>query len=168
MGTLNLASTDQVVLWENELCGQISDGRWENSTPKDHWKPWCRCFVGVDRENLGRDFYVNRDKYNFTASDFLDLLSKRMILYVKLNRIFGFEKAKLVSRFYDLHGNWEGYPLYKGKFWDEQRQKLRNFLVEYDLNLDDLRLGVEEESYSLTDLKKDLKQIKEIMKIRRM
>ena len=35
--TLNLANPAQLVLFNEELAGQISDGVWENSRPFEHW-----------------------------------------------------------------------------------------------------------------------------------
>jgi len=46
-GTMTLPSRTAVALWVNEICGQISDGTWENSSPRNHWQFWCRLDVVV-------------------------------------------------------------------------------------------------------------------------
>ena len=38
---IGFANQAQVILYMCELCGQISDGHWENSKPYDHWKIPC-------------------------------------------------------------------------------------------------------------------------------
>jgi putative component of membrane protein insertase Oxa1/YidC/SpoIIIJ protein YidD len=48
---MTLNSATAVALWTNEICGQISDGMWENSTPHDHWQFWCRLNVAVGPES---------------------------------------------------------------------------------------------------------------------
>lgn len=68
----------QLVLWKTEIKGQLSDGQWENATPMDHWKPWCRATAIVDENNVGRNFFPRREKYNLTAPDFLDAVGDRM------------------------------------------------------------------------------------------
>jgi putative component of membrane protein insertase Oxa1/YidC/SpoIIIJ protein YidD len=50
-GTMTLNSRTAVALWTNEICGQISDGMWENSTPHDHWQFWCRLNVVLGPES---------------------------------------------------------------------------------------------------------------------
>lgn len=83
MTTLRLRNTAQKTLWECELQGQLSDGRWENSRPMDHWMPWCKAEVVVDPEHVGRDFFVRRDGYCFTERDLLSIIGDRMLEYVR-------------------------------------------------------------------------------------
>jgi len=82
-GTLRVRNIAQKVLWEQELSGQISDGHWENSTPNSHWKPWCSAQVVVDPEHVGRDFWAQRESYNFSDKRLLDVVSDRMLEYVR-------------------------------------------------------------------------------------
>lgn len=84
MGTLRLRNLAQKVLWEQELTGQISDGRWENSRPFDHWVAWCDADVVIDPDNVGRDFWVKRDGYCFTEKDLLSIIGDRMLEYVRV------------------------------------------------------------------------------------
>lgn len=82
-GTLRLRNVEQKVLWDFELSGQISDGRWENSRPYDHWEVWCRAEVVVDPYNVGRDFYAKRDGYCFTERELLEIVGERMLNAVR-------------------------------------------------------------------------------------
>jgi hypothetical protein len=85
MGTLRFRNLAQKVLWDQELSGQISDGRWENSKPYDHWEYWHRdVTVVVDPENVGRDFWVKRDGYCFTEKELLETIGERMLEAVQV------------------------------------------------------------------------------------
>lgn len=83
MTTLRVRNLAQKILWDDELCGQISDGRWENSSPRDHWEPWGRCEVVIDPDNVGRDFYARRDGYCFTEKELLSIIGERMLESVR-------------------------------------------------------------------------------------
>lgn len=77
----------QRVLIQKELAGQISDGFWENSAPRDAYKDWAfatkaRPSSGIQiviGENLGRNFYAKKSNYNFTNKQFLEWQSDDML-----------------------------------------------------------------------------------------
>lgn len=85
MPHLNVRNRAQQVLFEKELKGQISDGMWENTRPDDHWQVWSGATIRVaeSAETLGRNFYAQKDNYNFTSRDLLDVVGDRMIEYVR-------------------------------------------------------------------------------------
>jgi hypothetical protein len=83
MNTLAVRNQAQKILFDEELSGQISDGAWENSTPHDHWRPWCDAEVVVDPANVGRDFYAKRDSYGLDRRDLLDIIGDRMLASVQ-------------------------------------------------------------------------------------
>ena len=83
MATLRVRNEAQKVLWVHELTGQLSDGRWENSKPNNHWRPWSDADVVVDPTNVGRDFYAQRDGYCFTEKDLLSIIGDRMLELVR-------------------------------------------------------------------------------------
>lgn len=80
---LRVRNAAQKAMWDEELSGQISDGRWENSRPDGHWVPWCEATVVVDPEHVGRDFDVRRDGYCFTEKELLSIVGERMLGYVR-------------------------------------------------------------------------------------
>lgn len=41
-GTIVLPTITACAIWDCEVTGQLSDGTWENSSPRDHWKFWTR------------------------------------------------------------------------------------------------------------------------------
>jgi len=76
--TIRVRTQAQKWLLENELKGQISDGKWENSGPQEHWMPWSSATVVVDPDNVGRNFYAQKDNYQLNASELLEIVGDRM------------------------------------------------------------------------------------------
>jgi len=77
--TMTLASPTAVALFVNEFCGQISDGMWENSGPRDHWKFWCHVNVelGVRSEMKDVNGLCKKNGYNFAA--LIPIVGDRML-----------------------------------------------------------------------------------------
>lgn len=149
---IRFATEDQAVLFNAVIRGQLSDGFWENSRPYGHYKLWCNATVEVGKQP-GRNFIPDKDNYNLADKELLDVVGQRMINYVKLARRFGSNKVKVLDYFLDLDGNFRGAPTYSGDFWDEIRAKLA---------LEDaaaVKACVEEDSYTLRDLRKDLREM---------
>lgn len=78
--TIYFENNLQASLFKHELAGQISDGYWENSSPRDHWQRVCRAQVTVDAqnprvENEGSYFLRN---YNFANKELIDCVGDRM------------------------------------------------------------------------------------------
>jgi hypothetical protein len=82
--TINFRTLSQVILFECEIKGQLSDGYWENSRPHDHWKVPCSATarVATNPELIGASFYPTR-KYNFAARELLEAVGDRMAYFVK-------------------------------------------------------------------------------------
>lgn len=57
----NMAS---YLIYEFELSGQISDGKWENSRPYDHWKWVCHTEPKIDKNKIGYEGPIHRMKYS--------------------------------------------------------------------------------------------------------
>lgn len=97
--TLHLANPAQVVLFTEELSGQISDGVWENSSPFNHWTwvPGREEVTAVkDGELLGLAYdatyggethkgmrFTPPRRYNFCNSLLIEVCGERMIESVK-------------------------------------------------------------------------------------
>ena len=97
--TLKLATSAQVVLFNEELAGQISDGVWENATPWAHYK-WVpgrdRVSVAKDGELVGLFYdatyggelhkgvrFTPPRRYNFCNSLLVEVCGERMIEAVR-------------------------------------------------------------------------------------
>lgn len=92
MSIIAFQNQDQLVLWQTEIRGQISDGYWENAKPHNHYRDWCNAEAIVDEQNPGIDFYPVRQRYNLTAPELLDAVGERMAYRVAMARRFGHEK----------------------------------------------------------------------------
>jgi hypothetical protein len=160
-GTLTVASVTQAALFAYELSGQISDGHWENSRPMNHWKPWC-CAVHVAKpgEKLGRNFYAQRDRYNFCSRDLLEAVEKRMITYARIATAYGFEHVETLEQVFDDNGNFRGLPSYEGEYYDGVRESLKRY------DLEEVQARVAAVPYGHKELIKDLRALKQTIKMR--
>ena len=160
MYTINFRNAIQLVLWNHQLCGQISDGMWENARPHDHYKIWCVAKAQVNPENLGINFYGAKTNYNFTSIELLDAVGARMITTVRL-----YEYCKdidLVEKLAYLFEDdrWVGLPMYKGTYYDD----IRAVLNKQDLLA--IKSFVENHSFDKKDLRAELRDMKQIIKMR--
>lgn len=93
VATITFASATQLALFTNELCGQISDGHWENSGPRDHWIFWYRLDHAIG-ENVGvvtnksyrawDESGCRKNNYNFMSAELLDCVGDRMLKTARL------------------------------------------------------------------------------------
>jgi len=161
-GTLTVRNIEQAGAWL-ELDGQISDGHWENARPGNHWTPWCSATVVVAKPGgaVGRDFYARRSTYNFTDKRLLDVVGLRMLGIVRIARSCGIDVAQALEHDVDCEDgriDWNGSEGYTGAYWDQKRVTMAAMdHVAIDAALDD-------ESYTMTDLRRDLKDLKEIIR----
>lgn len=162
MNTITFRTHDQKVLFDHELRGQLSDGHWGDTTPHDHWKPWCQAetVVGPD---VGVNFWARKSNYNFLAGDLLDVVEGRMRRAVIVARLFGADAIDLVSSLYGACGAeaWSGLPRYEGEYWDKKRAAIQALADKFQIDVDRIeRIMIEEErSYTSADLRRDLKEM---------
>lgn len=107
--TLRVATRAQKVLFEEELVGQFSDGKWENLEQKDwenggqaHWMIWSDAQVILDPSNVGRNFRAGKDNYQINAKDLLDVVGDRMVQSVKDAGVTSYTEARMASDLRDL------------------------------------------------------------------
>jgi len=79
---IQLPTVSQRALWQHEICGQLSDGMWENSKPYDHWKFWCDLEVVSGPPLVVSNARCRKTGYNLTS--LLEYVGDRM---VKLGRL---------------------------------------------------------------------------------
>lgn len=157
MGTIYFRTVEQAILWENEICGQLSDGKWENTRPYNHWKPWCNAKVEIS-VRAGRDFWAQKTSYRLDDPLLLEIVGERMKAYVKLGRAFGRENVKDTHYFVDLDGKFRGLPDFKGEHYDKIRERLSA------LDLEKVKAVLDADSYTDRDLRDDLHEMKMAMK----
>jgi BRCA1 C Terminus (BRCT) domain len=80
-GQIRFANKVQVWLWEGEISGQISDGMWENASPSNHYKAFWDVEVGVGAP--GMTGVYPRKKYDFSRADLLSVVGDRMLFTAK-------------------------------------------------------------------------------------
>lgn len=69
-GTMVLPTHSATALWVHEIKEQLSDGHWENSTPRNHYSFWCSLTVTVEpwcEPKVVTDGYALRTNYNLRA-----------------------------------------------------------------------------------------------------
>lgn len=113
---LKVATPAQKFMFNNEFCGQISDGMWENTQPYDHWEVWCDAHVEVDPDNIGRNFYAKKDNYALNSKQLLDVVGDRVLfglnLLAQLPILADMESGRLPESAYDYRhavANREGF-----------------------------------------------------------
>ena len=156
----------QAVLYEIELCGQISDGHWENASPRDHYKCMCDAHVRYEGrrkdEEAGVQGFRPRRRYNFAAKPLLDVVGTRMLAYARLAKAgLPLEMIRLIERgVIDLYGavRTEIRDDLTGPYWD----KLRTLVAV--LNTEAIRaIATDEAAYSMADLRSDLRSMSAIV-----
>lgn len=166
MTTLNVRNAEQKVLFEQEIRGQISDGYWENARPFDHHRPWSKCQVVVDPDNIGRDFYAMKNNYGLNSKNLLDCVGDRMLTYVNM--------LKLLPTLADFEGHLpESLSVYK-LYVERGERNDSSWAIEKVCNWWDAGLTAEivkeaelHQHYTMKDLRKDLADLKKAFKIKR-
>jgi hypothetical protein len=164
--TINFANKNQVILYEEELKGQISDGHWENSRPNDHWMPMTNAKAQVGSP-LGPNFFPRR-RYNFASGELVSVVGDRMVFYVKLfNTYPSFHKHKEIY--------WDGEAFWRESGSDSayHRSKLNKIVNALGILKDEYEetiAALEKEyqkilsyPYSKGDLMRDLKEMSRIV-----
>lgn len=80
--TLRVRTQAQKIMLEKELKGQISDGHWEN-TANTGWQQWTDAQVIVDPDNVGRNFWAQKDNFQLNSSALLSIVGDRMTEQVR-------------------------------------------------------------------------------------
>lgn len=157
---IKFANPEQVILYEMELKGQISDGHWENSGPRDHWHDMCDAEARCDGDGETGVFgFRPRRKYGFASASLLSVVGTRMLNYVRMHQVLGYtlEQIRTAQHFFDLDGNFVGAPTYEGKYWDDVREQLKAFDAEA------VRRATEHGGYSMERMKRDLREMSEVV-----
>ena len=161
MKTLTFNSSIHKLLFVNELCGQISDGMWENTRPFNHWEDWSDCEVVVG-DNVGRDFHAVKDNYNLNSKLLLECVGDRMIGMVKIHLSLPFA-SDYACKYIGKYGVDEIIEYAKeNDYWS----KVLNKCLE-SASIEQFREAEKYDLYDMKDLKKDLAEMKKVMKIKK-
>jgi len=158
---------NQVVLFEAELKGQISDGQWENAGPRNHYKAPCLAvaFVASNEEEIGRNFFARA--YNFSNSDLLEVVGERMINQVKMAQAFPHVP---INQLLDVETNVRetilGLERYSfGTAGTYYKDKLDKYKTLFGVTTTESLISLLEEkmsavNYTMKDLRRDLNDMK--------
>ena len=178
---LVVESVTQQAIFEMELKGQLSDGHWENASPRNHWEPWsdAEVVVAQNGEALGREFYARRDRYDYNSKKLREVVSGRMIAYARLARA-GFTLAEISVLEYAIDGFTEmqvpttfAIPEWVVKYaTDEKDTASKRHYGEVLAKLNAfvpavVEAALQDTSYGQPELKRDLKRLGEIVKMDR-
>lgn len=156
MPKIHLKSKEAAALWKHEIQGQLSDGAWENSKPRDHWHFWSRCEPVVDGKVGFSGGYPVRRNYDLSVLTKNEIVRDRMIAMI--NAVKNGKNPMLAE--YLVNDRWlELIKSRKDKYWADKGDAI---IKEYGDDLDKARELVTG-PYKLSDLKKFLAEIKEAM-----
>lgn len=171
---LNVENFSQMVLWECEIKGQLSDGYWEGSLPSNHWEQPCgataRLIFGGKFE-LGTVNWSAKLRYKFNDPELKEAVGKRMINFVKFYSTFphvsfkdrwNFECNDSILELADRIQ--EDFNETKELYWKDKAQRLINSLEV--CNIEELKqklMIVNSFEYTETDLTKDLISLSKIV-----
>ena len=100
-----------LLIWENEVTGQISDGEWENARPSNHWKFWCNAEAKLG-EQVGYRKNANvclKSNYNVRALASNKVVLDRMLHLVRFSKS-RFYCEELVPLARDMFGYFAEHP----------------------------------------------------------
>jgi hypothetical protein len=178
IGEIRFSTKSQAALYNCELTGQFSDGAWENSGPRDHWKFWGD-LEGVHKTPTGIFIYPGKygrkvkDGYNLTS--LLQYVGGRMVTIGRLS-LMGYDDTfcRECDGLMDIGGdeNWAAKPMEKQremldrslKHYEEMANKNSYWAKTYSKMKEidtDRFLSIR---YGIPELKKDLAAIKDVMK----
>jgi hypothetical protein len=165
-GILHLSSHSLAALWTHEITGQLSDGWWEGAKPHDHWKFWVKLTVKVGEKNeVERHYgavygvYPKKNKYALEKLLTIECIQERMLKMGRMARALGTHEFHREAS--------ENMP---ETFEEWMRCKEANVWPETWISEGMKDLTPEMASayyaatYTLRDLKADLKTIKETLK----
>lgn len=199
MSKLTVRNMAQKIAFMCEMKGQISDGQWENSRPHDHYKSWMLDWEDVEvGDDVGRDFWVEKDNYNFTNSNLLDVVGSRLLLKIKLAMLYHDvmpllqydhcvipetpqDFSKMMKEAHNAYGWYQLEKLlddHPGAVPQDIVAQVRRNAAVHALNraqkLEDAGINTESyvaamewDGYTMKDLRKDLKDLKAIVRIQK-
>lgn len=171
-GTIFLPTATAAALFQHELKGQFSDGLWENARPHDHWKFWngleVKVAPGRTQVETRWPCECTKDRYNIAA--LYEYVGDRMLLIGRMAKACEMTGAAFPGRstveampetlqeFSDyvtarVEGRVTGKHAYEEKHLD--KVTMETAVAFYACN------------YTMREMKRDVKYIKDAMKTAR-
>ncbi len=152
IGTINFDNNIQRNLWKYMLVGQISDGYWENARPYDHYHFWCDLTpIYDDKAPAGVTVTSSRytrplkNNYAFDSKILIDVVGDEMLAIAKASTLFKNINQDLIESAID---GWR------------RMSDIKKSVISSD-TIDKVRAV----KFTIADLKRELKRIKEIVKL---
>lgn len=152
---INFRNQVQADLFKHEISGQISDGMWENARPFNHWKVWCEAEVAVDPENVGVNFWAQKNNYGFDNHELLEIIGERMINICMLS-IKGYPDH-VIRDFHEYNKR----EINDNAYWTKKREAFIDAFGSYDAYERVLKEG----RWTMKQVRSELKDMKAIIKI---
>lgn len=167
-GTIILPTLSAAVLFEHEVRGQISDGMWENSTPYDHWRFWCRLTVEFKKGETAR---VETPcpgsclKTGYNVAELYEYVGDRMLEYGRIGRAAeSIGMTKLARDQADAAGLLDTLEAYDALMASDGHGYDILSLAKVATLPRDLVESYFKTTYEMKDLRADVKLIKQAMK----
>jgi hypothetical protein len=168
-GKLVFANPEQVVLWNHEMAGQVSDGNWENSRPFDHWEDICGAEVSysANPDDWGTQGFKPKRAYNFSSADLLEIVGDRALVAVQMAKAFPGISDKALDHSDQLvsKSDWDRLVEIAGrgdKYWVEMLDTLKTEIGLDDY--EDIKFKLNDTLYDWADMVIDLRQMSEIIR----
>lgn len=159
---LYLKNMSQLFLYEYQLTGQISDGLWENSKPREHWRFWANVEVKIGnqlelispKENWNLPL---KNNYNFKS--LIKYVGDELIATGKIGKSKYAEKilASKIDKFSLVNIIMDGSYNYK-KIDSEGVKNVLSVLSETEID------EIQNIKYTKSELNKDLEDISTAMR----
>tara|TARA_R110000744_G_scaffold56820_1_gene119729 strand:+ start:1708 stop:2256 length:549 start_codon:yes stop_codon:yes gene_type:complete len=165
---------DLAILFHTSIQGQLSDGLWSNINPHDHWRFWSSLNVEVGPENEftkaeGEQWEWNsrggclypKKMTGYNLTNLMEYIAPEMIEFVKINQHVNDPEMFFSSNERDImRGEAPSYMTRQGanddgiynRYFDVIKKVQKGELV-FDYNYDEKQL------------KKDLQELKKVMKM---
>lgn len=164
-GKIFLPTLTAAALFEHSLLGQFSDGMWENSTPHGHWKPWHHLEIVFDTGCTPRvEGGLGFRKKNYNLMGLLEYVQDEMLALGRMTLAaahLGIDltgNARNAAQYGYMPATLEDWTARKesGKWGQDHVTK---YMVDVTPELA-AAFYQHEKSYTLRDLKADLKACK--------
>lgn len=165
--TLFVNNMSQAALFVMEISGQISDGKWENSRPYDHWKWVCHTDIKLSDKNCYTGgMHLKRYKVNTLFNEFMkygEIWPMRMYYYAKFGTIL---EEKYINDLEEMRMHIEQIGFNENiNTLEELKSSLKDYQLKYwkpefdEVFSTENIMKFRKSEYSIKDMKNDLAKL---------